>query len=163
MRKDCCSRWWPGLPSSNSGLSAAALGTAWFGVCVRAGLEPADRDDLVPGSDLDGEGRGSEVQDSIGAVIGLLQGCDDAAIAVPEEEGEECVCVCVPYERYNLIWGHHCGLAVRTAVETVLFFAVPKSIYCFYSTVSGCDGGKRTRNIAVYTWRFSPLSCNRHV
>ncbi len=95
MRKDCCGRWWPGLPLSNSGLSAAAMGTAWFGVRFCAGLEPADRYDLVPGSDLNGEGRGAEAQDGIGAVIGLLQGCDGTAAAHPEEEGTECVCVCV--------------------------------------------------------------------
>jgi hypothetical protein len=37
-------------------------------------------------------------------------------------------------------------------------FGAPKSFYCCNSTVSGCDGGNRTRNIAVYTWRFSTLS-----
>jgi hypothetical protein len=31
-------------------------------------------------------------------------------------------CVCVQYKRYNLIWGHHCGGAVRTAVGKVLVF-----------------------------------------
>jgi hypothetical protein len=34
------------------------------------------------------------------------------------------------------------------------FFGAPKSILLFFdSTVSGCDSGNRTRNIAVYTWR----------
>ncbi len=31
------------------------LRTVWFGLRVPAGLEPADRDDLVPGPDSDGE------------------------------------------------------------------------------------------------------------
>ncbi len=36
------------------------------------------------------------------------------------------------------------------------FFGAPKkNIYCFNSTISGCDGGNRTRKIAVNTWRFS--------
>jgi hypothetical protein len=34
------------------------------------------------------------------------------------------------------------------------FFCSSKSILYFLCTVSGCDGGNRTRNIAVYTWRF---------
>jgi hypothetical protein len=44
----------------------------------------------------------------------------------------------------------------------LLFFCAPKSIYCFNSTISGCDGGNRTRNVAVDTWCLSPLSYNRH-
>ncbi len=95
VRKDYRGRWWPNLPSSNSGLSAAALGTAWFGVCVRAGLEPADRDDLVPGSDLDGEGREAEAQDSIGAVKGLLQGWMTPPLRIEKRRSRSvCVCVC---------------------------------------------------------------------
>ncbi len=37
-----------------------------------------------------------------------------------------------------------------------------RAFFYFLCTVSGCDGGNRTRNIAVYTWRFSPLSYDRH-
>ncbi len=40
----------------------------------------------------------------------------------------------------------------------VEFFCAPKSILYFIYTLSGCDGGNRTRIIAVHTWRFSPLS-----
>jgi hypothetical protein len=43
-----------------------------------------------------------------------------------------------------------------------LFFGAPKSIYWCNSTASRRDGGNRTRNIAVYTWRLSTLSYNRH-
>ncbi len=38
----------------------------------------------------------------------------------------------------------------------------PKSIYFFHSTVSESDGGNRTRNIAVFNWRFSTLRYYRH-
>ncbi len=42
-----------------------------------------------------------------------------------------------------------------------VFFGAPKNLfYWFDSTISGCDGGYRTRNKAVYTWRLSPLSYN---
>jgi hypothetical protein len=36
-----------------------------------------------------------------------------------------------------------------------------RAFFYFLCTVIGCDGGNRTRNIAVYTWR-SPLSYDRH-
>jgi hypothetical protein len=39
------------------------LRTAWLGVCVCVGLEPADGDDLVSGPDLDGEGAWATGQD----------------------------------------------------------------------------------------------------
>jgi hypothetical protein len=42
------------------------------------------------------------------------------------------------------------------------FFGSPKSISYFIAIVSGCDGGNRTRNIAVNTWRLKPLSYSRH-
>jgi hypothetical protein len=43
------------------------------------------------------------------------------------------------------------------------FFDVLKNVFfCFTSTVSGCDGRNRIRNLAVYIWCFSPLSYNRH-
>jgi hypothetical protein len=42
------------------------------------------------------------------------------------------------------------------------FLGAPKSIYCCSSQVSGCDGGNRARNMAVYTWRFGTLSYKRH-
>ncbi len=35
---------------------------------------------------------------------------------------------------------------------------VQRAFFYFLCTVSGYDVGNRTRNIAVYTWRFSPLS-----
>jgi hypothetical protein len=38
------------------------------------------------------------------------------------------------------------------------FFVLVRAFFYFLCTVSGCDGGNRTRNIAVYTWRFSLLS-----
>jgi hypothetical protein len=65
--------------------SAMASQTAWFGIRVHAGLEPADGDDLVSGPDSDGEGAGAVVQDGKGAVGGLLQGRDDAAVVHPNE------------------------------------------------------------------------------
>jgi hypothetical protein len=33
-----------------------------------------------------------------------------------------------------------------------------RSIFYCICTLSGCDSGNRTRNIAVYTWRLSLLS-----
>ncbi len=44
----------------------------------------------------------------------------------------------------------------------LFFFGALKSIFYFHWTVSWCDGRNRTRNIAVYTWRFSLLSYDRH-
>ncbi len=44
---------------------------------------------------------------------------------------------------------------IAIAPKFVFLFCAAKSIFCFLCTVSGCDGGNRTRNIAVYTWRFS--------
>jgi hypothetical protein len=61
--------------------------TAWLGICVHAGLEPAHGDNLVSGPDSDGEGAGAAVQDSIGAVVGLLQRWDDATMVHPDEGG----------------------------------------------------------------------------
>ncbi len=69
--------------------SASASWTAWLSIRVRAGLESADRDDLVPGSDLDSEGAWAVAQDNIGAVIGLLQGREDAAVMHPDEGSAE--------------------------------------------------------------------------
>ncbi len=43
------------------------------------------------------------------------------------------------------------------------FFMLQRAFFYFLCTVSGCDGGNRTRNIAVYTWRFSLLSYGRHL
>ncbi len=37
------------------------------------------------------------------------------------------------------------------------FFLFPDED-CLFHSVSGCDGGNRTRNIAMYNWRHSPLS-----
>ncbi len=36
----------------------------------------------------------------------------------------------------------------------VFFFVLQRAFFYFLCTVSGCDGGNRTRNIAVYTWRY---------
>ncbi len=63
--------------------------TAWFGIRIRAGLESAERNDLVPGPDSDGEGEGAVAQDGLGAVVGPLQGQDDAAAVHPDEVGAE--------------------------------------------------------------------------
>ncbi len=48
---------------------------------------------------------------------------------------------------------------LETFVLYFLFcFCAPKSIFVFLCTVSGCNGGKRTRSIAKNTWSFSFLS-----
>jgi hypothetical protein len=49
-------------------------------------------------------------------------------------------------------------LLLLVKIIYIFIFGAPNSIYCLTSTVSGRDGGNRTRNIAVYTWRFSTLS-----
>ncbi len=46
---------------------------------------------------------------------------------------------------------------------SLCFFVLQRAFFYFLCTVSGCDGGNRTRNIAVFTWRFSPLSYVRHL
>jgi hypothetical protein len=66
-----------------------ALWTARHGVCVRASLQAADGDDLIPRPDSDGEGAGSPVQDSVGAIIGALKWGDDAASMQPDKGGVE--------------------------------------------------------------------------
>jgi hypothetical protein len=43
-----------------------------------------------------------------------------------------------------------------------LFFVLQRAFFYFPCTVSRCDGGNRTHNIVVYTWRFSPLSYDHH-
>jgi hypothetical protein len=48
----------------------------------------------------------------------------------------------------------------------LIFFGAPKNIFYFNFTVSGCDGGHRTRNIhrsSKYIWRLSLLSYDRHL
>ncbi len=55
----------------------------------------------------------------------------------------------------------------RTRYPILFFFSFvflcSKSIFLvFLCTVSGRDGGNRTRNITAYTWRFSLLSYDRH-
>ncbi len=42
-----------------------------------------------------------------------------------------------------------------------VFFVLQRAFFYILCTVSGCDGGNRTRNIAVNTWRFSPLNYGR--
>jgi hypothetical protein len=44
----------------------------------------------------------------------------------------------------------------------LFFLVLQRAFFYFLCTVSGCDGGNRIRNIAMYTWRFSPLSYDRH-
>ncbi len=63
--------------------------TAWGGVRVRAGLQPADGYDLVPGPNLDGEGLGAAAQNGLAAVVGLLQGLNDTAAVHPDKGGAE--------------------------------------------------------------------------
>ncbi len=43
-----------------------------------------------------------------------------------------------------------------------VFWCSKEHFPIFFCTVSGRDGRNRTRNIAVYTWRFRPLSYDRH-
>jgi hypothetical protein len=69
--------------------SAAATQVARRGVRGRASLEVADCVNLVPIPDSDGEGAGSAVQDSVGAVIERLKGWDDPAPMDPDKEGGE--------------------------------------------------------------------------
>jgi hypothetical protein len=69
---------------------------------------------------------------------------------------------------------HTCKISCKSPVSWIIaqpmtsffflcFFCAPKSIFLvFLCTVSGRDGGNRTRNIAVYTWRFSLLSYDHH-
>jgi hypothetical protein len=45
--------------------------------------------------------------------------------------------------------------AVSIYMYCIYFFGAPKNIYCFNRTISGCDGGNRTRIIALNTWRSS--------
>ncbi len=42
------------------------------GLLVWRPLEPADRDDLVLGHDLDGEGKGAAAQDGVWVIVGPL-------------------------------------------------------------------------------------------
>ncbi len=63
--------------------------TAWCGVRVCAGLELADGDVLVPGPDLDDEGAGAATQESVGAIIGPLQGRNDASVVHQMRGGTE--------------------------------------------------------------------------
>ncbi len=77
--------------------SAMATRAARRGVRSRASLEAADRDDLVPGPDSDGEGAGPEAQHGIGAVVERLKGWDDAALTDPDQGGGEEVA-------WQLVW-----------------------------------------------------------
>jgi hypothetical protein len=70
---------------AGTGRLAAALQTAGFSVRVRAGLEPADGEDLAPGPNSDGDGAGAAGQDGAWAVVGLLQGWEDAVAVHPDE------------------------------------------------------------------------------
>ncbi len=70
---------------AGTGRLAAASQTAKFSVRVRAGLEPADGEDLVPGPNSDGEGAGVAWHDGVWAIVGLLQGWEDAVAVHPDE------------------------------------------------------------------------------
>ncbi len=63
------------------------VATAGFGIRVHVGLELADGDDHVLGPDSNGEGAGAMAQNGIWAIVGLLQGWDDAAAVHPDEGG----------------------------------------------------------------------------
>ncbi len=55
------------------------------------------------------------------------------------------------------------GLQVSSAdKKQYIFFMLRRAFSIIFCTVSGCDGGNRTRNIAVHTWRCSLLSYGRH-
>jgi hypothetical protein len=73
VRKDCCSRQvgWLGHHAGTRP-SVAASRTALCGVRIRAELEPADEDDLIPGPDSDGEGAGAVAKSSVGAIVGPI-------------------------------------------------------------------------------------------
>jgi hypothetical protein len=62
---------------------------ARHGVRGRASLEVAVGDNLIPGTNSDGEGARSTVQDGVGAVVERLKGWDDAALMDPDEGGGE--------------------------------------------------------------------------
>ncbi len=94
---------------ASSGWLAMASRTAWFGVCVCAGLELADGDDLVPCPDSDGEGAGGAAQDGIWTVIGPLQGWDDAAAVHPDEGAAQEV-------RRELLWKQAAGVVFARRV-----------------------------------------------
>jgi hypothetical protein len=47
-------------------------------------------------------------------------------------------------------------------IQTCIFFCSKEPFLLFFCTVFGCGSGNRTRSIAVYTWRFSLLSYDRH-
>jgi hypothetical protein len=44
----------------------------------------------------------------------------------------------------------------------IIFFVLRRSFSILFCTVSGCEGGNRTHNLAVHTWRFRLLSYVRH-
>ncbi len=54
--------------------------------------------------------------------------------------------------RSNVLYCHEMRLllqepTVQYSLFFWVFFGAPKNIYCFSSTISGYDGGNRTRNI----------------
>ncbi len=50
------------------------------------------------------------------------------------------------------------GIFKKKIILFLIFFGTPKSISYFCSIVSECDGGNRTRNLGVNTWRLKPLT-----
>jgi hypothetical protein len=65
------------------------LRTVRRGICIRAGLQAADGDDLVPQLDSDGEGAGSPAKDGIGAVVRALERGDNVTLVQPYKGGTE--------------------------------------------------------------------------
>ncbi len=62
--------------------------TAGLGIRVHVRLEAADSDDLVLRPDPDGEGAGVATEECEGAIVGPLQGADDAAAGVGGHGGD---------------------------------------------------------------------------
>ncbi len=48
-----------------------------------------------------------------------------------------------------------------SSYRLLCFFVAPKGIFYVLCTVSGCDGGNRTRNVTAYTRSLSLLSYSR--
>ncbi len=63
---------------------------------------------------------------------------------------------------YSLLQLRYCPACCNgsNTFFSFVFIVLQRAFFYFLCTVSGCDGGNRTRNIAVYTWR--PLSYDRH-
>jgi hypothetical protein len=71
------------------------------------------------------------------------------------------------YTEPEQIWLVNRGQIECTDVLSLFYFifGAPRSISCFFCTLSGCDGGNRTRNIALAYWAtaITLLSYGRHL